>query len=578
MVKTMAKGLLALAFVSFEAAAQFCPGLSPWVFTDVPSNHPFCTDITWMAERGVTVGCSATSATQRQYCPDQSVRRDQMAAFMHRLSDALFPTSCAAGQMMKWNGLAWACADDNLGGAGGGGTVSSVAASTGLAASPNPITGAGTLSVAPSYRLPQSCATNQIPKWNGSAWICATGAGTVTSLSQGSGIVLTPNPLVATGTIAADTTYLQRRVSGTCSAGASIRTINSDGSVVCESDGGQANAFVQGGNAFNAPAVLGTNDSQPLEIKVANTRVMRYEITATSPNLIGGHPLNAIGSGLRGTIIAGGGVNSGPNLVYSDWSTVGGGARNEAGNPAAPGDGEFATVGGGDDNSASAGWSTVGGGFRNTASGFLSTVAGGSLNGAHGAYATVPGGLDNVAPGYQSFAAGTAARANYAGCFVYGDASSLNPTSCFGQSEIVIRGLGGFYFWTAGSSDATYSGARLATGTGAWAAYSDRNGKDRIAPVDAGAVLDKLVSMPIATWQWKNEPGAIRHMGPMAQDFHHAFGLGDSDTQIVTIDADGVALAAIQGLNAKVEQHKAEIAALRSEMAELRRALQRLAR
>src|SRR5688572_8924262 len=85
--KTMAKGLLVLAFVSFEAAAQFCPGLSPWVFTDVPSNHPFCTVITWMAERGVTVGCASLNATQRLYCPDQSVRRDQMAAFMHRLAD-----------------------------------------------------------------------------------------------------------------------------------------------------------------------------------------------------------------------------------------------------------------------------------------------------------------------------------------------------------------------------------------------------------------------------------------------------------------------------------------------------------
>ena len=51
----------------------------------------------------------------------------------------------------------------------------------------------------------------------------------------------------------------------------------------------------------------------------------------------------------------------------------------------------------------------------------------------------------------------------------------------------------------------------------------------------------------IATWQWKAEPGAVRHMGAMAQDFQSAFGLGDSDKPIVTFDADGVALAAIQG-------------------------------
>ena len=505
-----------LAFASGPAVAQFCPGLSPWVFTDVPSTHPFCADISWLAQRGVTLGCSTLNATQRLYCPDQGVRRDQMAAFMRRLGDSMFPLTCASGQVMKWNGTAWACANDTVG---------------------------------------------------------ASGGGTVTNLSQGSGILLTPNPVTATGSIAADTTYLQRRVSGTCSAGSSIRAINANGSVVCESDdSGPANAFVQGGNAFNTMAIFGTTDEQALEIRVNGYPAMRYQPDPYTPNLIGGNIQNAVGPGLHGATIGGGGALGEPNLVHSDWSTIGGGASNEAGNPGVPANGDFATVAGGNDNSASGGWSAIGGGFRNTASGYLSTVAGGSLNQANGDYATVPGGLGNFAPGYQSFAAGTSARANYAGCFVYGDASSTNPTSCFGQSEIIIRGLGGFYFWTAGTSDFTYSGARLATGTGAWAAYSDRNGKERIDPVDTAVVLEKVVSMPIATWQWKSEPGDIRHMGPMAQDFHRAFGLGDRDTEIVTIDADGVALAALQGLNAKLER---EIEALKSELAALRQLVTR---
>jgi hypothetical protein len=500
--KALVKGLVALAFVTVEAAAQFCPGLSPWVFTDVPSTHPFCTDITWMAQRGVTLGCATLNATQRLYCPEQSVRRDQMAAFMHRLGDAVQPATCATGQVMKWDGSKWAC------------------------------------------------------------------AGTLASLAQGSGIVLSPNPVTATGTIAADTTYLQRRVTGTCGAGSSIRTINADGSVVCEvDDSGAANAFVQGGNAFSGQATLGTTNNNPLDIIVNGSRVVQYLPHPDSPNVIGGHPHNGLTALLSGATIAGGGAFADPNKVHSSWSTVGGGARNEAGNAPIPGDGEFATVGGGDDNLAIGGWSTVAGGFRNTASGVMSTVVGGSLNTASGNYSTVAGGIGNAAPGYFSFAAGSNARANYAGCFVYADVSSGSPTSCFGQSEIVIRGLGGFYFWTAGSSDATYSGARLATGTGAWAAYSDRNGKERIQPVNAGDVLEKLVSMPIATWQWKGEPGDIRHMGPMAQDFHRAFGLGDSDTQIVTVDADGVALAAIQGLNAKVEIQAREIAELKTAVA-----------
>jgi hypothetical protein len=56
----------------------------------------------------------------------------------------------------------------------------------------------------------------------------------------------------------------------------------------------------------------------------------------------------------------------------------------------------------------------------------------------------------------------------------------------------------------------------------------------------------------------------------MAQDFRAAFGLGENDTTIATVDADGVALAAIQGLNAKLE---AQNAALLARIAALEAAL-----
>ncbi len=59
-------------------------------------------------------------------------------------------------------------------------------------------------------------------------------------------------------------------------------------------------------------------------------------------------------------------------------------------------------------------------------------------------------------------------------------------------------------------------------------------------------------------------------MGPMAQDFHAAFGLGVSDKLIDTIDPDGVALAAIQGLHALVREKDAEIAENKTEIDELR--------
>ena len=63
-------------------------------------------------------------------------------------------------------------------------------------------------------------------------------------------------------------------------------------------------------------------------------------------------------------------------------------------------------------------------------------------------------------------------------------------------------------------------------------------------------------------------------MGPMAQDFREAFGLGTDDKTITQVDANGVTLAAIQGLNAKLEAQLSEERAARlaqaREISELR--------
>ena len=77
------------------------------------------------------------------------------------------------------------------------------------------------------------------------------------------------------------------------------------------------------------------------------------------------------------------------------------------------------------------------------------------------------------------------------------------------------------------------------------------------------AVLELVVEIPVSTWNYKEQSDSIRHMGPMAQDFYAAFGLGLGETTIDTIDPDGVALAAIQGLHTLVQEKDAEIADLR---------------
>lgn len=82
---------------------------------------------------------------------------------------------------------------------------------------------------------------------------------------------------------------------------------------------------------------------------------------------------------------------------------------------------------------------------------------------------------------------------------------------------------------------------------------SDRNAKEAFEEVDPQAVLERLSSLPITRWQYRSQP-EVRHIGPMAQDFFEAFAVGHDPRHIAGVDEDGVALAAIQGLNAKLER------------------------
>jgi hypothetical protein len=97
---------------------------------------------------------------------------------------------------------------------------------------------------------------------------------------------------------------------------------------------------------------------------------------------------------------------------------------------------------------------------------------------------------------------------------------------------------------------------------------SDRNVKQDFATVDALAVLEKVAALPIQSWAYKDSP-ETRHIGPVAQDFHATFRFnGEDDKHISTVDADGVALAAIQGLNRKLME---ELARRDAEIADLKR-------
>lgn len=353
---------------------------------------------------------------------------------------------------------------------------------------------------------------------------------------------------------------------------------------------GFQNSVLNGGNAFGGTAVLGTTDNNAVEIGVDGTRAMRYEPTATTPNLIGGYVNNGADAGVAGASIAGGGgagVQNSPlgggecylesgclNRVTDVFGTIGGGAGNEAGNGAGtPADKPFATVGGGESNWASGGWSSVGGGQHNTASGPSSTVAGGDGNTASAFAATVPGGASNAAAALYSFAAGSQATipAGANGSFLWSDSTGPMSLPATAHDVFVVGATNGIGMYTF--KDYSH-GCVLLGAAASWTCTSDRATKSDFTDIDPRDVLASLVAMPIAQWRWKGEAEAVRHMGPTAQDFRAAFSLGYDDKTISLVDSEGVALAAIKGLNAKLEEQLAEkerqLMVQENEIAELR--------
>jgi trimeric autotransporter adhesin len=316
------------------------------------------------------------------------------------------------------------------------------------------------------------------------------------------------------------------------------------------------------------------------------------------------------------------------NSSSAYFATAGGGYQNTA-----SGGGSFVGGGGFDGsiysgNLASGGGSFIGGGIINTAPGYNSAVAGGRDNHATNDYATIPGGAFNTAGGQFSFAAGFSAVALHKGAFVWGD-SQNGAFSSTTSDQFNIRAKGGvrlnddtsmsfgaatrqmlnlwnnlygigvqsyrLYFrtdsgagfaWFSGGihNDATDSpgtgGTELmrlgSTGnldiSGTFGSLSDRNAKQNFEPLSCYDVLDKVAALPLSKWSYKTDASS-RHIGPMAQDFYAAFGVGTDDKHISIGDEGGVALAAIQGLNQKLE---AELKAKEARIAELENRLSRL--
>lgn len=208
------------------------------------------------------------------------------------------------------------------------------------------------------------------------------------------------------------------------------------------------------------------------------------------------------------------------------------------------------------------------------AGGLASVVIGPSIaNGNFG----VAIGLQNSASGQFSVAIGKNARtANRQGSVVLGDgcagfsSDSVYPTA---NNQFVARGCGGIRFYTTQNLS---SGVEVAAGGGSWSSVSDRNRKENFLAIGGEEVLLRLRGVPVTTWNYRTQDRSIRHMGPTAQDFRAAFGLGESELLINTVDIDGVNLAAVKALEARSTRQQERISELEARNAALEERLARL--
>ena len=139
------------------------------------------------------------------------------------------------------------------------------------------------------------------------------------------------------------------------------------------------------------------------------------------------------------------------------------------------------------------------------------------------------------------------------------------PFTSRADNSFNVRATGGVKFVTGYTPAGRPLGVVLNSGSSAWSVLSDRESKEQVAPVDVRKVLDTLLAqVPISKWSYDGDE-EVRHIGPMAQDFFDAFGLGDSRRHISSIDADGVAMAALQGLHAVHAEVSNEVKTLEEE-------------
>ena len=162
-----------------------------------------------------------------------------------------------------------------------------------------------------------------------------------------------------------------------------------------------------------------------------------------------------------------------------------------------------------------------------------------------------------VALGYRASVAG------HVGSFVFGGSlagasAATDSIRATADGQVTWRNPGGFRIFT---NTAATVGVQVNAGGSSWNVISDRNRKENFLGIDGEDVLSRIRSLPVTTWQYRDEQDrTVRHIGPMAQDWHRAFGFSQDETTINMSDFDGVNLAAIQALEQRTATLQAQVA------------------
>ena len=304
-------------------------------------------------------------------------------------------------------------------------------------------------------------------------------------------------------------------------------------------------------NIGTASAAFGTNTlaSGPNSLAVGSSTLASASgsVAMGSTTTASGTNSLAIGSSTLAT--ASGSVAMGSSTTASVANAVAMGSSTTASASSAVALGSSTTASG--SNSLALGSSTI--------AGASNSLAGGSASQATGGVSLAFG--DNVrADGTGSVALGSFAAAIASGSFVFSDRSQ--PGVLHGAvtpNEFSVRATGGVVFQTGITANI---GVRLASNGTQWLSLSDARTKHRFRELETDDVLERIAAMPVTEWSYEAQDAGIRHIGPTAQDFHAAFGLGEDPLRIGTLDADGVALAGVRALEARSRAQASRIEAL----------------